>query len=153
MFKITHLGYWKSYLTIIGPNSNEKLTKYKNRSSYYLLQFGFIYPYLAIIGSHVIQYNLVLLNNIDYSMISHIRRPINSVSVINYHNDILQTGIHAKVKTNIQLNARCTYEVYIGQHCWVQQNSRHIFTFLAPLCHLAAELFKCRFVRRRRRQL
>ena len=30
----------------------------------------------------------------------------------------------------------------------------HIYTsFLAPLCHLAAELFKCRLVRRRRRQL
>ena len=25
-------------------------------------------------------------------------------------------------------------------------------TFLAPLCHLAAELFKCRLVRRRRRR-
>ena len=28
-----------------------------------------------------------------------------------------------------------------------------IDNFLAPLCHLAAELFKCRLVRRRRRQL
>ena len=27
-----------------------------------------------------------------------------------------------------------------------------IYTFLAPLCHLAAELFKCRLVRRRRRR-
>ena len=26
------------------------------------------------------------------------------------------------------------------------------YIFLAPLCHLAAELFKCRLVRRRRRR-
>ena len=33
----------KSYLVIICPNSHEKLTKSEIRSSYYLLQFGFIY--------------------------------------------------------------------------------------------------------------
>ena len=33
-------------MAIIGPNSYEKLTKYEIRSSYYLLLFGFIYPYL-----------------------------------------------------------------------------------------------------------
>ena len=27
-----------------------------------------------------------------------------------------------------------------------------LYCFLAPLCHLAAELFKCRLVRRRRRR-
>ena len=37
----------QSYLVIICPNSHEKLTKSEIRSSYYLLQFGFIYPYLA----------------------------------------------------------------------------------------------------------
>ena len=34
-------------MAIIGPNSHEKFTKYEIRSSYYLLQFGFIYPYVA----------------------------------------------------------------------------------------------------------
>ena len=31
------LAYRKIYLTIIGPNSHEKLTKYEIKSSYYLL--------------------------------------------------------------------------------------------------------------------
>ena len=44
---ITHLAHWKSYLVIICPNSHQKSTKSEIRSSYYLLQFGFIYPYLA----------------------------------------------------------------------------------------------------------
>ena len=44
LFKITRLAYRKSYLAMIGPNSHEKLTKYE---SYFLLQFGFIYPYLT----------------------------------------------------------------------------------------------------------
>ena len=44
--KITHLTHWKSYLVIICPNSHEKLTKSEIRSNC-LLQFGFIYPYLA----------------------------------------------------------------------------------------------------------
>ena len=44
---ITHLAHRKSYLVIICPNAHEKLTKSEIRSSYYLLQFGFIYPYLA----------------------------------------------------------------------------------------------------------
>ena len=37
----------KSYLVIICPKSHEKLTKSEIRSSYYFLQFDFIYPYLA----------------------------------------------------------------------------------------------------------
>ena len=37
----------KPYLVIICPNAYEKLTKYEIMSSYYLLQFGFIYPYLG----------------------------------------------------------------------------------------------------------
>ena len=32
---------------IICPNSHEKLAKIEIRSSYYLAQFGFVYPYLA----------------------------------------------------------------------------------------------------------
>ena len=38
-----------TYLVIIGPNSFEKLTKYKIRSRYYLPKFRFIYPYAAIL--------------------------------------------------------------------------------------------------------
>ena len=30
--------------------------------------------------------------------------------------------------------------------------SNNFFSFLAPLCQMAAELFKCRLVRRRRRR-
>ena len=45
--RITHLAHRKSYLVIGCPNSHEKLTKSVFRSSYYLVQFGFIYPYLA----------------------------------------------------------------------------------------------------------
>ena len=41
----TCLAYMKLYLVIIGPISHDKLTKYKIRSSYYLLQFGSIYSY------------------------------------------------------------------------------------------------------------
>ena len=33
----------KSYLVITCPNSHEKLTKIEIRSSYYLVQFGFVY--------------------------------------------------------------------------------------------------------------
>ena len=44
--RITRLANRKLYLAIIGPNSHEKLTKYEIRSSYYLLQFVFICPYL-----------------------------------------------------------------------------------------------------------
>ena len=36
------LAYRKSCLAIIGPKSNAKLTKYEIRSSYCLIQFGFI---------------------------------------------------------------------------------------------------------------
>ena len=36
---------------------------------------------------------------------------------------------------------------------WFGGGGGNVFlTFLAPLCHLAAELFKCRLVRRRRRR-
>ena len=42
-----NLAHRKSYLVIICPNSHEKLTKSEIRSSYHLLQFDFIYPYLA----------------------------------------------------------------------------------------------------------
>ena len=42
-----YIAHRKSYLVIICPNSHEKLTKSEIRSSYYLLQFGLIYPYLA----------------------------------------------------------------------------------------------------------
>ena len=42
LLKITLLAYRKSCLAIIGPKSNEKLTKYEIRSSYCLIQFGFI---------------------------------------------------------------------------------------------------------------
>ena len=45
--RITRLAYRKLYLAIIGPNSHENLTKYEIMSSYYLLQFGFINPYLV----------------------------------------------------------------------------------------------------------
>ena len=47
MLRITHLAHRKSYLVIIFPNSYSQLTKSEIRSSYYLLQFGLIYPYLA----------------------------------------------------------------------------------------------------------
>ena len=47
LLRITHLAHMKSYLVIICPNSHEKLTKSEIRPSYYLLQFGFIYTYLA----------------------------------------------------------------------------------------------------------
>ena len=47
LLRITRLDPSQSYLVIICPNSHEKLTKSEIRSSYYLLQFGFIYPYLA----------------------------------------------------------------------------------------------------------
>ena len=47
MLRITHPAHRKSYLVIIFPNSHDKLTNSEIRSSYYLLQFGFIYPYLA----------------------------------------------------------------------------------------------------------
>ena len=42
-----NIAHRKSYLVIIGPNSQERLTKSEIRSSYYLVQYGFIYPYLA----------------------------------------------------------------------------------------------------------
>ena len=38
---------YRPYLVIICPNLHEKLTKSEIRSSYYLLQFDFIHPYLA----------------------------------------------------------------------------------------------------------
>ena len=47
LLRITHLAHRKSYLFIICPKSHEKLTKSEIRSSYYLLQFDFIHPYLA----------------------------------------------------------------------------------------------------------
>ena len=47
LLEITRLAYTKSYLAIIGPYSQEKLTKYEVRSSYYWLQFGLIYLLLA----------------------------------------------------------------------------------------------------------
>ena len=68
--RITRLAYWKLYLAIIGPNSHEKLTKYEIRSSYYLLQFGFIYPYLAP-KYHVCPY-LALLTYIYYYLHIHV---------------------------------------------------------------------------------
>ena len=37
-----------SYIWSLFSNSHKKLTKYEIRSSYYLLQFGFIYVYMAI---------------------------------------------------------------------------------------------------------
>ena len=49
LLRITHLAHRKSYLVIICPNSHEKLTKSEIRSSYYLLQFGFIYLFGPII--------------------------------------------------------------------------------------------------------
>ena len=42
-----YLAHRKSYLVIICPNSHTKFTKSVIRSSYYLVQFGLIYPYLA----------------------------------------------------------------------------------------------------------
>ena len=45
LFRITRLTNRKLYLAITGHNSHEKLTKYEIRSSYHLLQFGFIYPH------------------------------------------------------------------------------------------------------------
>ena len=49
---------------------------------------------------------------------------------------------------------------YYGYNPSMQEYMQYLFTyvnlyllvFLAPLCHLAAELFKCRLVRRRRRR-
>ena len=55
----------------------------------------------------------------SHAMIFQIQRPINSILVINYHNATLQTDVQAKVKTDIQLNARCTYRyarIYIFLH-------------------------------------
>ena len=47
LLRITHLAHRKLYLVIICASLHEKLTKIEIRSSYYLLQIGFIYPYLA----------------------------------------------------------------------------------------------------------
>ena len=63
--RITRLAYRKLYLAIIDPNTHEKLTKYEIRSSYYLLQFGFIYPYLVCLSICTITYlHLPLYTNI-----------------------------------------------------------------------------------------
>ena len=47
LLRITHLTHRKSYLVIICPNSHEKLTASVIRSNYYLVQFGFTYPYFT----------------------------------------------------------------------------------------------------------
>ena len=50
----------------------------------------------------------------------------------------------------------CNYysSIYCCQYidCNYPLKKRNSSPFLAPLCHLAAELFKCRLVRRRRRR-
>ena len=58
-------------------------------------------------------------------MIFQIQRPINSIPVINYHHAILQTGIQAKVKTNIQLNA--IYRRYSRLYILTFKNKHTLF--------------------------
>ena len=64
-----------SYLAIIGLNSRETLTKYEIRSSYYLLQFGFIYPYLSPKYNFCLYLALLFTNIWSYLALITLDRP------------------------------------------------------------------------------
>ena len=66
--------------------------------------------------------------------------------------NFLEKFLHCNSKTHCCILSKLSrYVHYVkGMCCIVFDLHGILLEFLAPLCHLAAELFKCRLVRRRR---